>query len=274
MKLEVLGVKINSDKHAEIIQYLEERLAKNTQTLIVTPYSEFLVAAQKDEKFRQVLNSADLALPDGIGVLWAAKFLSLPKRGFWRTLLQLKFSLLAIFLHPHYIQEPIPEKIAGADFIWDLAKMASEKKYSIFLLGGFADAPQKAAQVLLHAYPDLKISGTYNGSPAEQGIVERINASGTDFLFLAFGPKSQEIWLAQNRAKLRPRLLIGLGGTFDYLAGKRPYRPNFWAFRGLEWLWRLLTQPWRAVRISKGVLGLIYYAFREKLRNTGRGDKT
>lgn len=268
MKINILGVRIDALRKDELLHAIRNKLVQNQQVFIVTPYSESIVAAQTDHKFREVLNAADFALPDGIGILWAARYLSLrgkfSKAGsaFW----QLGYSLLAIVFCPRFIRNPIPEKISGSEFIRDLAKLADEKQHSIFLLGGFSGTPQKVAQKLLTYYPNLKIARTFSGSPEEQGIVEKINRSGADFLFTAFGPRRQEEWLSENRKTLNARLLIGLGGTFDYLAGIWPPAPNFWARRGLEWLWRLLTQPWRLGRILKGVWGLICYCFIFRLR--------
>ena len=275
MKIDLLGVKINAEPKETILREIGGLLQKGRPIFITTPYSESVVAAQKDEEFRNVLNSADFALPDGIGLLWAAKFLNTPPpqawggqgRGRWFWLVgELLKSLLAIIFYPKYIRDPIPEKISGSEFVWDLTRLAAQNNYSIYLLGGFAQTAALVAQRLKSLFPNLKIAGTYPGNPSEQGIVEKINGARPDFLFVAFGPKTQEKWISQSLPKLRIRLAIGLGGTFDYLAGKRPYRPKKWALRGLEWLWRLLTQPWRLGRIFRGVGGLIYYSFRFKVK--------
>ncbi len=303
MKIDVLGVKIDALTKTEVIKLIQERLDGGQSAFLVTPYSESIVKAQKDEEFRRILNSADFALPDGIGILWAANFLesrttnhesrathspfSSMRRGrlgggrILKALGQLIYSLAAIIFNPSYIRSPIPEKISGSEFVWDLTKLAAENNYSVFLLGGFGDTPELVASTLAAKYPNLKISGTLappspgdlsarasqwqaGGEGGEE--VEKINSSGADFLFVALGPVAQEKWIYQNLPNLRVKLAIGLGGTFDYLAGKRPYRAQFWASKGLEWLWRLATQPWRAARIFKGVLGLIYYAYKVKLQ--------
>ncbi len=287
MKIDLLGISIDNLTKRQVLENIESRLKAVGSIFIVTPYSESIVAAQKDEEFRKILNSADFALPDGIGILWAAKFLHKPsspgegrrwRRGRSGTLWELLISLSAIIFNPSYIRSPIPEKISGSEFVWELTELAAKNNYSIFLLGGFNDTPEKAAQALKEKFPNLKIAGFSNASPpsaaggegeSERGsdVAEKINDSRTDFLLVALGPIRQEKWICKNLPNLRVKLAIGLGGTFDYLAGKRPYRGQFWASRGLEWLWRLLTQPWRLRRVFKGVLGLIYYSCKAKLKS-------
>src|SRR3989338_6116766 len=265
MKVDVLGVKIDALPKGEVLRQIAERLGRGEQTFIVTPYSESIVAAQRDAGFRAILNSADFTLPDGVGVLWAAHFARLEIKGlrFKRAevLSQLIYSLISIIFNPKSIRDPIPEKISGAEFVWDLAGLAAKQNKSVYLLGGFGDTSQGAGE----GKKKNSSSPQGGGGGGEGGeLIEIINSSGADFLFAALGPKRQEKWIYENRLKLAPKVLIGLGGTFDYLAGKRPYRPQFWALRGLEWLWRLLTQPWRAGRVLKGVFGLIYYTAKSR----------
>ena len=316
MKIDVLGVNIDNLKKIEVINKISglidhpSLLKTGKPVFIVTPYSEFIVAAQKDPEFRNILNSADIALPDGVGILWAAKYLSLPLKfsifnfQFSKYLLacwRLVYSLSAVILNPQYIRSPIPEKISGSEFIWDLAGLSAKNNYSIFLLGGHGETPELVAQKLKVKYPNLKIAGVGNpviaspnpksgrGNPiaeemasspldvletprndrlaTTQDLIQKINSSSADFLFVALGPITQEKWIYRNLPNLRVKLAIGLGGTFDYLAGKRPLAPNFLRFTGLEWLWRLVTQPWRVLRITKGVIGLIYFCYKSKIIN-------
>lgn len=281
MKIDVLGVQINTDYKAEVLEQIKNKLTGDKSIFIVTPYSESIVAAQKDEEFRNVLNSADIALPDGAGIQWAAHFLKTTSPGFQppspglerglgrgRTIFKLIISLFAIIFNPKSLSNPILERISGSDFVWDLARLASENNYSIFLLGGFGDTPALAAAKLKSKFPNLKIAGTLAPSPGlERGwgeVVQTINNSSADLLFVALGPIHQEKWIAENLPKLNVKLAIGLGGTFDYLAGKRPPAPQIMRQAGLEWLWRLITQPWRAGRIFKGIFGLIYYCVKKR----------
>jgi N-acetylglucosaminyldiphosphoundecaprenol N-acetyl-beta-D-mannosaminyltransferase len=267
MKTDVLGVRINSDRKKELLALLKTQLDQGNKIFIVTPYSESIVSAQTDPEYKALLNSADIVLPDGVGVQWAAAFLNKTKnKNLLSTVYYLLSTLIAIIFYPAYVRRPIPEKISGSDFVWDLAELAESRGESVYLLGGFENTSELAAKKLKESFPQLKIVGTYSGSPAERGLIEKINQSKADYLFVAFGPEKQEKWIHKNLPNLNVKLAIGLGGTFDYLAGQRPRAPRIWAVRGLEWLWRLLTQPWRAFRISRGVFGLIYYCFRYKLK--------
>lgn len=232
MKTDVLGVKINTESRVEILDQISQRLGNRGSTFIVTPYSETLVAAQNDSEFRNILNAADFALPDGAGVIWASK-------------------------------GKIQKKIPGREFFLDLCGLAQSRGESIFLLGGYGNTPELVANVLYTKFPNINIAGTCNGGA---GIVEQINSKHADFLFVALGPIRQEKWIARNLPKLHVKLVMGVGGTFDYLAGKRPLPPQILASYGLEWLWRLITQPWRFRRISKGILSLIWYAIRARVR--------
>lgn len=263
MKINVLGLKIDAVTKKQILEKIALLLTAGRSIFLVTPYSESVVRAQHDKQFRDILNSADIALPDGIGVLWSAHYLK------YKT--NLIFSLFKIIFVPQAIRDPIPEKISGVDLIWDLAKLADQNKYSIFLLGGFGNVSELVAVRLRSRYPNLKIAGTASPSIQEQGraqdikLIEQINSSRADFLFVAMGPIKQEKWLFEHRAKLQPRLLIGLGGTFDYLAGTKPRAPKWWQEIGLEWTWRLITQPKRIFRITKGIFGLIYFTVKQKM---------
>src|SRR3989344_1825597 len=151
MKVDVLGVKIDAISKGEVLAAIENNLNHGKSTFIVTPYSESIVAAQNDREFRNVLNSADIALPDGVGILWAAHYLK------FHNLLS---SLFSIIFNPKSIRDPIPEKISGSLFVWDLAELAAKNNYSIFLLGGYGDTAQLAAASLKSKFPNLKIAET------------------------------------------------------------------------------------------------------------------
>ncbi|MDP3740702.1 MAG: WecB/TagA/CpsF family glycosyltransferase [bacterium] len=259
MKADVLGVQINTEPKHEILELLDARLDSNISTFIVTPYSESLVAAQKDQEFRRILNAADFSLPDGYGVILASKFLTSPRAS------------------------PISERVPGREFFWDLCALAERRGESVFLLGGYGDTPELVTKKLKEKFPNLKIAGIYNklsfprkresretlDSGSEAGMTEKviniINSSNASFLFVALGPITQEKWIYNNLSKLRVKLVMGVGGTFDYIAGKKPLPPRFLASWGLEWLWRLATQPRRFWRITKGVFGLIWYIIRARI---------
>lgn len=253
MKINIAGVNIDNFDTAMAVAKLHELISSGGAHYIVTPYSEQIVFALQDKNYLQALNNASMALPDGVGILWAAKFLSLPRRGKLLTLLQWLASLLAIVFSPAYIRSVLPARVTGSGFIWDVAELAYRKNYSLCLVGGVDNVAQKAASVLQKKFPDLKINLAVSDEPFDDSLMARISASNSDILLIAYSPPKQELWLAQNIQKLNVKAALGLGGTFDYLAQKRLLAPKIWQNLGLEWLWRLITQPWRVKRMWNAV---------------------
>jgi N-acetylglucosaminyldiphosphoundecaprenol N-acetyl-beta-D-mannosaminyltransferase len=226
MKIDIAGVLIDNITKAEAIAKIDSFVQSGQPHYAVTPYSEIVVFALKDEKYRHTLNSADLSLADGIGVIFAAK----------------------------YFGTEIRERITGRILVYDIAKLCESKNYSMALVGGTDSVAAQAAYELKKLYPKLTINLALSGFPAfDDRIVKEIAESNSDILLIAYSPPKQEQWLADNIHRLNVKMGIGLGGTFDYIAGKRPVPPQIFHSLGLEWLWRLITQPWRIKRIWNGV---------------------
>ncbi|MBI4053954.1 MAG: WecB/TagA/CpsF family glycosyltransferase [Candidatus Doudnabacteria bacterium] len=266
----ILGIAINNLTTDQLISEVDRIIAGKKAVQLVTVNAEFLVAAQTDFRFREVLQSSAVNTADGIGILWAASYLSAPTfslrfLGSVVSFLQIFYFGLAVVFSPRYLRRVIKEKLSGVDLIWLLAGYAVKFSRSIFLLGGYGDTSAKVAAKLKAAYPNLRIVGIYAGSPQERGLVNLINRKRPDILLVAFGPVAQEKWISQNLKKLSVGLAIGLGGTFDYLAGKRPLAPKFLREIGLEWAFRLVTQPYRLKRVINAVPVFIFYAYRYKL---------
>lgn len=270
-KIDIAGLKIDGITKAELLEQLSRRLATGQKTFLTTPYSEFLYRILWSPKDLAVLNRADYAVADGLGIIWAAKYFSLPLtvKNYWLKILQASWqaawTLSLSLLFPQRLKTIIPEKIVGADLIWDLADLAEKTGRSIYLLGGFGDTPQKAAYKLKTRFPNLKIAGCSTKNPNDPSIKTDLLASRPDILFVAYGPLIQEQWIADNFLDSPVSLAVGLGGTFDYLAGKKPLPPNFVRHRGLEWLWRLLTQKGRASRIWNATWGMVSMCVRQKI---------
>ncbi len=273
-KLDVAGLRIDGLTKNELIDELKKRILSGQQTWVTTVYSEFLYAALKDPKVMAMLNKADIALPDGIGIFWAYKFLNLPLtaksyfgkiiQSFW----QVKLTLFKLLFTKKDFQT-----IPGSKIIWDIAKMAAENNLSLYLLGGYGNTPELVAKKLAsykndgrHLNKSLEITGYSSKNPSDPTIIEDINKSGADILFVAFGPIKQEQWILKNRNQLQTvKLFIGLGGTFDYISGKRISPPSVIRKIGLEWLFRLITQPHRIKRIWNATFGLITMLVRYKV---------
>jgi N-acetylglucosaminyldiphosphoundecaprenol N-acetyl-beta-D-mannosaminyltransferase len=190
---------------------------------VCTINPEFMVAALHDFNFRIVLQRCDLCVPDGIGLLLAARMMG----------------------------ERLPERVTGSDGVPMIAERAAREGWRLFLLGAAPGIAEKAASVLSEKYPGLQIAGTYGGSPApeeEDTIVQRINASRADILFVAYGAPKQDTWIARNLPRLQVKMAMGVGGAFDFIAGIVPRAPVWMRRTGLEWLYRLYLQPWRIRR--------------------------
>ncbi|OGE83877.1 MAG: hypothetical protein A3B10_01985 [Candidatus Doudnabacteria bacterium RIFCSPLOWO2_01_FULL_44_21] len=272
MKVNVAGVLIDNLSKEAVIREIYNFVRSDKNVYIVTPYSELVVFALDDPDYKQVLNNAAIALPDGIGILWAAKFLSLPTikyklLTYIQALWQIIYTGAAIVLKPDYVRTIIKEQITGSKLIYDLAKSATDNNYSVSLVGGQGNVATQAASRLKKLFPNLNIKLVISGRLFDEKIVEEIARSNSDILLIAYSPPKQEFWIAQNLQNLNCRVVIGLGGTFDYLAGKRLVPPKFMHLIGLEWLWRLITQPWRIIRIWNAVLVFIWKIYQYKRKH-------
>lgn len=254
----VAGLKVNFLSKHEVLSLLKNKLQANQTTWLTTVYSEFLYAGLNNPAVMQMLNKSDIAIPDGVGIFWAKNFLSIPltAKSYWgkvfQSLFQAKYSLLKLLFTKKNVQT-----VPGSELIWDISKMAQENNWSVFLLGGYGDTPKLASENLKLKNKNLK---TYfsNKNPADLSVIEEINKAKPDILLVAYGPIKQEQWIFENLQKLPSvKLAVGVGGTFDYIAGKKISPPVFVRKIGLEWLWRLFTQPYRIKRIFQATFGLI-----------------
>lgn len=194
---------------------------------VVTLNPEMVMQARRQPELAQAIRGAGLILADGAGVVWASRRLG----------------------------AGVPERIAGADFLTDLAEMARLRGWPIFLLGGGPGIAEAAARALERDLPGLRVGGSWSGSPAPAqaaAICDRIRASGAKVLAVAFGVPQQDLWLARNLGQSGAKIGIGVGGTLDYLAGRVPRAPAVLRRLGLEWSFRLLRQPWRLPRMLRG----------------------
>jgi len=271
-KINILGIPIDSFTREQSIRFVEQKLQAKKPIFITTVNAEFMYLALNDKKVFDMLSNSTINFADGIGILWAAKFLSLslPEDRFLRHIVgffKLLWSLAAIVLYPKYLKNPIPERISGSDYIWDLSRLAVKKDMKVFLLGGEPTVPEQAALKLQTDIYGLKVAGTFEGSPKtedETKILELMKKDKPDILFVAYGVPAEELWLEKNLVKTGARIGIGVGGTFDFLAGRRRRAPKFIRAIGLEWLWRLMIEPKRYRRQS-ALPKLVWKVFKHKL---------
>ena len=223
--IKLLDIKIDELDFQEAMRKIAGFLEEDKVHQICTVNPEFLVAARKDKEFKEVLNSSDLNVPDGFGLKIGSFF-----KG-----------------------QKITERITGVDLAWEICKMAADRGKSVYFLGAKEGIAEKAAHRIKQLNPNLKIAGTYAGNPAEEGIVNKINETHPDILLVAFGAPKQDKFIYNNRETLKVKVAMGIGGTLDYIAGNVQRAPKWIRACGLEWLYRLIRQPRRIVRILTAV---------------------
>lgn len=220
-RLVLLGVPVDGVTTVQTLDWIAASVIGDVLRQICTVNPEFIMAAQRDPDFMRILNAADLCLPDGIGVLWAAS-----RNG-----------------------QPLAERVAGSDLVNRIAERSARDGWKLFLLGAAEGVAARCADIWRERYPGVQIAGTYSGSPRPEDDVaalDLINASGADVLLVAYGAPAQDKWIARNRASLPAvRVAMGVGGSFDFVTGVARRAPRLVQKLGLEWLYRLVREPWR-----------------------------
>ena len=224
-KISILGVPIHHVSMGDTLQLVSRWMGEpRTDTplrQICTANPEFVMKAQQDQLFLDVLGRADLCLADGIGLVYASR---------WQG-------------------SAVPERVPGSELVYHLAKLCAENGWRLFLLGAAEGVAAEAAEKLQNLYPGLQIAGTWSGSPAleeNESIVSKIEAGNTDVLYVAFGAPNQDKWIDRNKGSLTSvGLALGIGGSLDFITGRSTRAPEWVQSLGLEWLHRLWKEPWR-----------------------------
>lgn len=241
-KIKIRGLYFDNVTMSEALAFAERALATDRGVCVFTPNAEIAQLAIENEEIMHLLNSADLLLPDGAGILLASEIL----------------------------KTPLAEKVAGVDFGLGVLSLAAQKGIPAFLLGGKPSIAATAAKKLNRRLPALKIVGTHDGyfekkGAANDDVIKQINAVGTQILFVCFGAPMQEKWIAENKHRLPSvRLFAGLGGSLDVYAETVRRAPDFFIKARLEWFYRLLQEPKRfrrMIKLPKYILG----AFEERI---------
>jgi len=236
-KVDVLGVKIDDVSLNQALEQIQKWLEGRDKHYIVTPNPEFVMAARKDIEFQNILNKADLAIPDGVGLKLSGK---------------------------------IKNTTPGIDLMEKMVELAEDLGYTVGFLGGKDGVAEKCTECLKKKCPGLKVVFVDDGPEvnSEGDVIARNPAFGgmtkqfftgdrraslamterVDILFVAFGQVKQEKWIAKNLPYLSIKIAMGVGGSFDYLSGKVKRAPKWMRNFGLEWLFRLAVQPWRLKR--------------------------
>ncbi|MCG2693797.1 WecB/TagA/CpsF family glycosyltransferase [Candidatus Parcubacteria bacterium] len=229
--MHILGVRIDDFGEKEVLEKCKSAIAGGKKLFISTPNPEILLLANKDENFKNILNSADINIPDGAGLRLGAKIQ----------------------------KKNLKHRLTGTDLMGHLAKMAEEMGLGIYLLGAEQGIARKAGENLKKILPKLNILGAESGGKFENWdnrvIIEHINAVKPDILFVALGQGRQEKWIFENLPKLASvKIAVGVGGSFDFYSGRIPRAPKWMRRLGLEWLYRLFREPRRIKRIFNAVI--------------------
>ncbi len=238
-KIDILGIPVDDVTLGDALSVFEDLLGGSRMALIATPNSEILLRASGDPALSDILRRAELVIPDGIGLLIASRILGRPLR----------------------------ERVAGIDFAQSALKLSAQLGRSVYFLGGRPGIAEKAAENMKLLIPGLRIAGVRNGYFKEEeisSIVEEINGSGADFLFVALGSPRQEQFIDTHRDLLHAKAGIGIGGSLDVWSGTLKRAPAFYRKHGLEWLYRLKQQPSRIRRIRRLPLFFVKVAMQRR----------
>ena len=230
MKTDIFGVLFDNYTIDEAVQKAVSSLEEDKPFVIATPNPEIVDVARKDSEYKAILNSSDIVTPDGIGIVYASKFLN----------------------------GNIKERAAGFDIVCGIISELDKCSGSVFLFGSKPGVAESAANNLLKKYENLKIAGCRNGYFKDDSeIISAIQESKPDLLLVCLGAPKQEKWISKNKYILNAKIIIGAGGTLDVLAGNVKRAPEIYIKLGLEWLYRLLKEPRRIGRMIKLPLFLL-----------------
>ena len=227
-KVDILEIGIDKLTESECVNTIKQALKETKNIKIFTPNPSILLSARKNEKMQKILNSSDILIADGIGLIHASKIL----------------------------KDPLPQRLAGIDTGEKILALANQEHLSLFILGGTKDNVKKAAEKINEKFTDIKIVGIHHGffdidSEYNKKLTDHINTLNPDIIFVCMGYPKQELWIFQNSDKISSlKLSIGLGGSLDVWSGKIKRAPRFFRKFNLEWLWRMIRQPGRFVKLT------------------------
>jgi N-acetylglucosaminyldiphosphoundecaprenol N-acetyl-beta-D-mannosaminyltransferase len=222
-KVDLLGLRFDPLTRTEAAEAVVRLAQSGGKHYVVKPYSEFIPRARRDAKIRDILSGASLCLADGVGLVWASRFLG----------------------------HPLPQAMRGIDFTWEMLTAIRRADLSIYLLGGTVGEVRQTEDNIRERLPGLRITGAHQGhlSRAEsEDVVRAINAASPDILLVAMGFPRQELWIARHLPSLNVKVAVAEGGSFTFISGVVSRAPRWMRRAGLEWAYRLARQPWRLRR--------------------------
>ena len=222
----VLGVPFDAVTMQEAVARAKKLLKEDGQHIICTPNPEIVMEAQKDRELMNILHEADLVVPDGIGVVWASK----------------------------YSEIRLTERVAGFDLTQNLMADLAATGETFYFFGGAPGVASAAARKMMKKYRGLKVVGVHNGyfdEKEEKRIIQDIKTKAPSILLVGLGAPKQEKWIYDNLRLIDAKIAIGVGGSFDVMAGNVKRAPMIFRQLGLEWFHRLITQPTRWRRMMR-----------------------
>lgn len=217
----ILGIPFFNTTMDDFIKIIDDRMHNQEKTFIVTANPEIVMHTKEDAQFKNILQEANYIIPDGIGIVKAAKTLG----------------------------QPLPERVAGYDTMLRLLEVANKEKKRVYFFGAKEENLKKMLAKIEEMYPNLIIAGSHHGyyDPKDETVIREIQETEPDFIFVALGFPRQEKWIDANIHKCKSGVFMGVGGSFDVISGTVKRAPKIWRSLHIEWLYRLVSQPsrWR-----------------------------
>lgn len=223
MKTNVLGVNFDAVTKSQALDKILKALNEKTKCFVVTPNPEIVMLARNDSRFMQIINTADLVVPDGVGIVWASKFNTVK----------------------------LTERVAGYDLVQSLFSAICKTQTTVYLLGSTNEVVTMARENMLKKFVGLNIIGVHDGFSDDEVVLDELMRVKPDVLLVGLGAPKQEMWLHKYKDVLPAKVMIGVGGSFDVMSGKLQRAPIVFQKLGLEWLFRLFIQPKRLLRAFK-----------------------
>lgn len=237
--VEILGVSFIDTTKRQFVERLNNHIMQGEKKFIVTANPEIVIRANQDDNYMKDIQKADYVTADGIGIVKAAQLLN----------------------------HPLPERVAGYEVMLDLLALANEKQYKVYFIGATEETLQRMLENVKRDYPKIQIVGSQNGffDWDDEQIPGRIVAAEPDLVFVALGAPRQEKWIAKHIERFNKGIFIGIGGSFDVIAGTVKRAPVLWQKLNLEWLYRIVKQPSRLKR-SMAIPQFMMQILKEKLK--------
>ncbi len=281
MKIKILNLEVNALTKVELKDALERTLQGGKLVKVGKVNTEFLLRSKESPEFAETLANFEYKIADGSGVLWAAKYLSLPvtkvpilrqAQAIW----QMVYTGASLIFVPKYCTDPIPERFPGVEALYLMLDVAEKEKAPVYFFGAEKEVLSQAVEAIKSKFLTLVIAGYHEGyNYKDEEIIDDINKSRAKLLIVAHGSPKQEYWIQDHANKLKPvRVAVGEGGSFDFVAGVHKRAPKWMRKIGIEWLYRMFMNKnkttgggSRAKRIWRAVPVFVWTVVSDKIRN-------